>query len=249
MKVKLQSKKSIGFLGFLKRVLGNQIGAVGDVDKGNDSNDPEPEGESNDKGNDLPNTIDGLKALLVQRDASINVLQGEKRGLISESATHRKAANESNKKLSEQETADLKEKEKYKELFEASEKREKELTEKIEAGTKKTNYDTKVKKFTTTIGGLKDETLLKLIDFESIKIENGVVDDTTMNAAVAVFKEKYPYLLDVKGGYIKTEGAINNKDGEKTPNEVGSLEHAEFQKMSSVDKIKNRHRVDWSKVK
>lgn len=121
------------------------------------------------------------------------------RELLNEKKKVQQANEELAKKVQAIEEAKLIEEKRYKELYEARENELTSIRNTMEADKAKALEAKKVEAFLKSVGGLKNDSYLALLDKSKIIIESdGTVNKESLEDCVDSFKKSYPELLNVQ---------------------------------------------------
>jgi hypothetical protein len=115
--------------------------------------------------------------------------------------------------LKEKEESELKEQNKWREMFEKTKEENKKLQESIVYAKKSMENAVKQRAFLDTLGTKIKDDYLTFVDFDSIDLdEKGRIDTDTLESVVNKFKTNYPELLP------KQEQKVEHKQEKSLPN-------------------------------
>lgn len=155
--------------------------------------------------------------------------------VLDEKKSFQKRLDEFERKAKEQAEAQLREKEQYRELYEAKEKEFQEIAERLKVKEEETQNYQKMGAFLKNVTGDIPQQYWGLIELGKIVIdETGKVDETSVKKAVKDFERLYPEVIKRAKSTMPNDAATGAK---------GSLSYDEWLKLPYDEKRKRQKDV------
>jgi hypothetical protein len=151
--------------------------------------------------------------------------------VLDEKKSMQKRLEDLDKKAKADAEAQLKEKEQYRELYEAKQKELEDLSGKLSAKEKETQDYRKMGAFLKSVAGEIPQQYWGLIDLDKIAVDDsGKIDDNSVKKCVKDFEKAYPHVIERKSGNKMPNNAANGGGGALSYEEWVKLPYDEKRK-------------------